>query len=90
MPLYEYSDPETGVTVELRRPVEERDAPIVLRRSTTVPKRVSIHGMDPSPEDDFDNGIVKALYRKEQNEGSRFQCGEFSKKTLKSAWIDNK
>jgi hypothetical protein len=44
-PLYEYADPETGVRVELRRPVDDHK-PIVLIRDKTVPDRVTIYGFD--------------------------------------------
>ena len=88
MPIYEYGDPETGVTVELRRAVEDRNRPIVLTRTATVPDRVSIYGFEPSPEEDFDSKIVKALYRKEQERGTDFRgCGEFNKSALKKAWV---
>jgi hypothetical protein len=88
MPLYEYADPETGVKVELRRPVEARNEPIVLRRTKSVPDRVSIHGFEPTESESFDAGIVKALHRKEEREGSRFRCAEFSKAQLKKAWME--
>jgi hypothetical protein len=88
MPLYEYADPETGVRVELRRPVDDRNKPIVLARVKTVPDRVGILGFEPTESESFDTGIVKALYRKEEREGSRFKCGEFSKAQLKKAWME--
>jgi hypothetical protein len=88
MPLYEYADPETGVRVELRRPVDDRNKPIVLNREKTIPDRVTIHGLEPTESESFDSGIVKALHRKEEREGSRFKCGEFSKDTLKKVWME--
>lgn len=90
MPIYEYSDPETGVRVEIRRPVEARNKPIILSRTKTVPDRISIHGFESSEEEQYDAGIVKALYRKEEREGSRFRCEEFSKKKLKEVWLEKK
>jgi hypothetical protein len=88
-PLYEYSDPGTGVKVELRRPVDDRNKPIVLIRDKTVPDRVTVHGLEPSESESFDTGIVKALHRKEEREGSRFKCAEFSKAQLKKVWMES-
>ena len=88
MPIYEYADPETGVRVELRRPVDVRNKPIILLRTSTVPDRVAIFGFESTPEEQFDQKIVRALYRKEEKEGSRFKCAEFSKKKLKEVWVD--
>jgi hypothetical protein len=88
MPLYEYADPETGVRVELRRPVDDRNKPILLTRTKTVPDRVGILGFEPTESESFDSGIVKALHRKEEREGSRFKCAEFSKNALKKVWME--
>ena len=85
MPLYEYHDPETGVTVELRRPVEERDKEIVLRRASTVPERLAIVGSGPTEDQLFDARIQKAYYQKEEKEGSRFRS-YYNQKTLAKAW----
>lgn len=89
MPLYEYRDDVTGLSVEMRRPVEDRNKPIVLTRSKSVPDRVSILGFEPSDAESYDTGIIKALHRKEEREGSRFKCGEFSKAQLKKAWLES-
>jgi hypothetical protein len=89
MPLYEYADPETGVRVELRRPVEDRNKPIILIRDKAVPDRVTIYGFEPTEAAVYDAGIVKALHRKEEREGSRFRCGEFSKSQLKKVWMES-
>lgn len=86
MPLYEYSDPETGVRIEIRRPVDDRNKPIVLNREKTVPDRVSIHGLEPSVEEDFDARILKGYLRKEEREGSRFNGGGFTKAQIAKAW----
>jgi hypothetical protein len=88
VPLYSYKDEATGVRVELRRPVEERNNPIVLIRESSVPDRVTIYGFEPTEAEVYDAGIVKALYRKEEKEGSRFRCAEFSKAQLKKAWME--
>jgi hypothetical protein len=91
MPIYEYADEGTGVKVELWRPVDERNSPIVLRRTKNIPDRIAIHGLEPSESEAFDNNIVRALYRKEQREGSDFKgCQEFSKKKLKEVWVEHK
>jgi hypothetical protein len=68
--------------------VDDRNKPIVLNRDKTIPDRVTIHGLEPTESETFDNGIVKALHRKEEREGSRFKCGEFSKAQLKKAWME--
>ena len=85
MPLYEYHDPETGVSVELRRPVEDRDKAILLKRTSNVPKRVAIVGAGLTEDQLFDAKVKKAYYQKEEKEGSRFKSG-YSKKQLKEAW----
>lgn len=51
MPVYEYVDAETGRTIELRRPVAERDAVAAGLRRVTVPRRVAIHGTGSGPRD---------------------------------------
>jgi hypothetical protein len=91
MPIYEYADPETGVRVELRRNVEVRDEPIVLKRTKNIPDRIAIHGLEPSESEAFDHGIVRALYAKEIREGNDFRgCQEFSKKKLKEVWVEKR
>ena len=91
MPIYEYSDQATGVRVELWRPVDNRNDPIVLTRDKTVPDRISIHGLEPSAEQTFDSNIIQALYKKEQKHGTDFRgCEQFSKKKLKEVWVDKK
>jgi hypothetical protein len=89
MPIYEYHDDVTGLTIDLRRPVADRDKPIVLTRASNVPDRISIYGFDGTAEQIYDAGIVKALHRKEEQEGSRFRCGEFTKTQLKKAWMES-
>lgn len=81
MPLYEYSDDETNVKIELRRPVEDRNKEIVLKRTKNIPDRLIVFGSQPSEADKFDHNILKGYYRKEEREGSRFRSG-YSKKTL--------
>ena len=85
MPLYEYHDPETGVSVELRRPVEDRDKAILLKRTNTVPRRIAIVGAGPTEDQVFDAKVKAAYYKKEEKEGSRFRSF-YNKKTLAKAW----
>ena len=86
MPLYEYSDPETGVRIELRRAVEDRNKPIVLTRIKTVPDKVSIHGFALTPDQAFNGDILKGWYRQEEKHGTRLLTGEFTKEQIKQAW----
>lgn len=88
MPIYEYSDAGTGVVIELQRPVSDRNKPIVLTRTKTVPDRISIHGLEPSDGDKFDAKILKAYHKKEEKEGSRFNGRGHTKNQIKKAWTD--
>lgn len=85
MPIYAYEDAETGVKVELRRPVEDRDKPIVLTRAKTVPDRVAVMGIGPNESEEFSRRMLRQYHRKEERQGSRFSSG-FSKKEIKQAW----
>ena len=79
MPVYEFYNPEIG-TVEVVRPVERRDEPIVLKRKT-VPARVLIAGGTPAPTQ---NDVVRnGYYAMEQQQDSRFRSGQGSKAELK-------
>jgi hypothetical protein len=88
MPLYEYSDPDTGVTVELKRRIEDRDRPIVLTRTSTIPARIGIHGLGPTQEQQFNSDILRGYYTAEQREGTRLDTGEFTKEQIKQAWSE--
>jgi hypothetical protein len=85
MPLYAYEDAETGVKVELRRLVEDRDKPIVLTRKKTVPDRLAVIGMGPGETAEFNRKMLGQYHRKEEREGSRFRSS-FSKNQIKQAW----
>lgn len=85
MPLYEFYNEETGTRVLVQRKVEERNAPLAFIR-VNVPTTITIHGFEPTDAEVFDANILKKLYRKEEQEGSRFQCGEFTKRQIKEAW----
>jgi hypothetical protein len=87
MPLYEYSDPETGVRIELQRKVEDRNKDIVLKRTKSVPERVTIHGLGPTPSQEFNADILNGWYA-EQQYGTRLQTGEFTKEEIKKAWTN--
>jgi hypothetical protein len=86
VPLYEYYDPETGVRVEIRRKVEDRNKPIVLTRPKTVPDNLSIHGLGPTPDQAFNNSILNGWYAREQKDGTNLLTGEFTKEQIKQAW----
>ena len=85
MPLYAYEDKDTGLTVELRRPVEDRDKPIVLRRAKTVPDKVSVLVPGASEAGDFNKKMMREHHKKEEREGSRFNSS-FTKDQIKKAW----
>ena len=85
MPLYAYEDEETGVKVELRRPVKDRDKPIVLRRPKTVPDRLAVVGLGPSEDQQFNDRIRRGYHRLEEKQGSRFRSG-FKKKQIAKAF----
>jgi hypothetical protein len=87
MPLYEFHNEEFGANIAVPRKVEDRDKPLVFTR-VTVPSTIVIHGFEPSEAEAFDTTILKQFHRKEEKEGSRFQCGEFSKRQIKDAWTN--
>jgi hypothetical protein len=65
-----------------------RNQPIVLWRSKWIPDKVSIHGIGPTQEQQFNADIMKGWYAAEQKEGSRFNGGEFTKEQIKKAWSE--
>ncbi len=86
MPIYTYEDEATGLEVELRRTVEQRDRPIVLRRRRAVPSSVSVLVPTGATESsDFNSRMLKAHHKKEEAEGSRFKSS-FDKRTIKEVW----
>ncbi len=82
MPLYEFIDPETGVTAEVVRSVEDRDKPLILRRRS-VPSRIGVVA-GGIPVESFNDTIRKAYYEVEQEKGSRTRFGH-SANTIKSS-----
>ena len=85
MPIYEFYNQETGVSLNVHRRVEDRDKPLAFVRNQ-IPATISIHGFEPSEAEAFDASILKQFHRREEKEGSRFQCGEFTKRQIKEAW----
>ena len=90
MPIYEYHNPQTDVTIDLHRSVEDRNKPVTIDgllfvRRTTVPSKVAIHGLGPSEEEAFDANVRRAYYKKEIKEGTHFRSG-YSKKKLAETW----
>ena len=88
MPLYEYNDADTGVRIEINRKVEDRNKPIVLMRTKTVPDNLTIYGLGPTPDQAFNNSVMEGWYAAEQREGSRLNTAEFTKQQIKEAWSE--
>lgn len=87
MPLYEFYNEETGLSLLVPRRVEDRNEPLEFTR-ITVPSTIVIHGFEPSEAESFDDTILKKFHRIEERDGSRFRCGEFTKEQIKRAWTD--
>lgn len=85
MPLYTYEDPETGVKLDLRRPVEDRNKPIILKRIQDIPDRVGVIVPGATQEGSFNQRMIQSHYQKEQVEGSRFKSS-YTKEQIKKAW----
>lgn len=86
MPLYEYGCPETGATIEMMRPVEDRNLPVVIdgatyQRTKLIPDTLLVFGAQPTEAESFDATVLKGYYRQEEQQGSRFRSS-YSKKTL--------
>jgi hypothetical protein len=88
MPLYEYSDPDTGISIEIRRRVEDRNRPIVLNRTKNIPESIAIYGLGPTQDQQFNADILNGWYAREQEQGSRFNGGGFTKEQIKKVWTD--
>lgn len=85
MPMYEYTDEDTGMVIHARRTVEDRNKPLVFKRSKRVPDRVGVLVPGASPDSSFNATMRRAYHRKEEKEGSRFRSTH-SKKTISRAW----
>lgn len=82
MPIFTYEDERTGLQVDLNRPLEERNEPIVLRRVFTAP-RVN---MNAATEDtDFNTRMLRGYHEAECRDGSRFRS-EHKTETIKQTW----
>lgn len=85
MPVYAYEDKAAGLRIELRRPVADRDKPIVLERAKNIPDRVTVVVPGATEAGDFNQRMIRAHHKKEEREGSRFRSA-FSKETIKHVW----
>ena len=85
MPVYHYFDEETGLRIDVRRKVEDRNKPITLKRDGSVPNRVGVIIPGATEAGDFNRTMRKAYHRKEEREGSRFRS-EHSKSKIQRAW----
>jgi hypothetical protein len=86
MPIYTYEDQEAGIKIDLRRPVEDRNKPIVLKRMKDIPDRVGVMVRGGHTEDtSFNSRILKSHYKQEQEQGSRFRS-TYTKNQIKEAW----
>ena len=96
MPLYDYVNPTNGELMELYRPVEDRDKPIlkngiVWPRFSRVPRRIAVLLPGPTPEQTFNAQIRKGYYEQEQKLGSHFEkTGRegLTKQKLADLWSD--
>ena len=86
MPIYTYEDEETGLRVDVNRPLKKRNRPIVLKR---VPSRVGVRIAGAVTEDgEFNKGIIRGYHQLEEKEGSRFRS-EHSAEKIKKTWEEN-
>lgn len=83
MPTYTYEDETTGLQIDVNRPLDDRNKPIVLKR---IPSRVGVKIAGAvSEETDFNKRMLAGYHKAEESEGSRFRS-EHSKETIKKAW----
>jgi len=88
MPAYTYYDEETGLRIDVRRKVDDRNKPIVLRRFKSIPDRVGVLVPGATPEWDFNKRVLKGYHKLEERDGSRFRS-EHSKKKISRVWGNN-
>lgn len=95
MPLYDYVNPTNGELMELYRPMEDRDKPILKNgiiwpRFSRVPRRIAVLNTGPSPDQTFNAQVRKGYYDREQKLGSRFRDKRegLTKKQLADLWSD--
>lgn len=82
MPSYEYATDDGEVSVILHRPVEERDAPVVLKRRT-VPSRLTV-GTGAKPET-MGSKLRKGYYKLEERGQLKDRPNYLPAKTIKKA-----
>jgi hypothetical protein len=81
MPTYLYIDEETGLRVEARRSIEDRDKPFRFRRKA-VPECVAIGGMtEPPGGRNFDSEVRKGIAKLEHKGKLKG-----NKKMLRKVW----
>lgn len=85
MPVYHYFDEETGLRIDVRRTVADRNKPITLKRDGSVPNRLSVIVPGATESGDFNRKMLRAYHKKEEREGARFKS-EHSKEKIKAAW----
>ena len=85
MPTYTYADPGTGLEIDVRRPVADRDKPIVLHRTGKVPKSVGVRVAGAAPADPLREQIRRGYRRLEEKHGSRFRS-EHGAAIIKETW----
>lgn len=83
MPLYEYTNEEHGLAIDLPFAVADRPDEIVLKRKT-VPSRVSVRGFVSAPTSGAADQVL-AGYQALEDTG-RLGTSEFSADQIKRAW----
>lgn len=83
MPLYEFTNDEHGIAVDVPFAVADRPDEIVLRRRT-VPSRVSVRGITGAPTPDAADQVLNG-YKALESAG-KLGRGEFSADTIKRVW----
>jgi len=89
MPIYQYWNRKRGVTVELRRAVDERDQVSPGLQRITVPRRFAILGTSSTPMDPHtaDAQVPKALKQLSNNQvNGMVKEGGFSVAKYKEVW----
>lgn len=83
MPLYEFTNDEHGIAVDLPFPVEGRPDEIVLKRRT-VPSRVSVKAFASAPTDNPADRVLSGY--KALEDSGRLGFSEFTPDQIKRAW----
>jgi hypothetical protein len=90
MPNYEYASRDGRVTMDVIRPINDRDLPVYLGAvrlfRVTVPRKLNVIGIASDPTDGRDN-VFKSYHRLECEQGNNFdKVSEFSKSEIKKIW----